>query len=116
MELAPMSPEALTSLLGHHWPGNVRELENWVERSAYASASAKSSPDAGWAGAVTDFAPLDAARVTLEELERRYVLHVFEQEHGHQRRCAERLGIDRRTLYRKLKEYRDEGEELRRIG
>jgi DNA-binding NtrC family response regulator len=116
MELAPMSPEALTSLLGHHWPGNVRELENWVERSAYASASTKSSTDAGWRGAVTDFAPLDAARVTLEELERRYVLHVFEQEHGHQRRCAERLGIDRRTLYRKLKEYRDEGEELRRIG
>ena len=67
-------------------------------------------------GPSADFARLDAARVTLEELERRYVLHVYELEHGHQRRCAERLGIDRRTLYRKLKEYREFGEEIRRIG
>jgi two-component system response regulator HydG len=46
---------------------------------------------------------------TLEILERRYILHVLEQEDGHQSRAAERLGIDRRTLYRKLKQYRDEG-------
>jgi DNA-binding NtrC family response regulator len=44
------------------------------------------------------------------------VLHIYELERGHQRRCADRLGIDRRTLYRKLKEYREDGEDLRRIG
>ena len=43
---------------------------------------------------------------TLDQLERRYILHVLEQEDGNQSKAAERLGIDRRTLYRKLKEYR----------
>ena len=56
-----------------------------------------------------EFAPLDSARLTLGELERRYILHVLAQEGGHQSRAADRLGIDRRTLYRKLKEYRDDG-------
>ena len=50
---------------------------------------------------------------TLGQLERRYILHVLQQEKGNQSRAAERLGIDRRTLYRKLKEYREDGTELR---
>ena len=118
MELPVVTPQMMTPLLAHQWPGNVRELETWVERLAYsatgsaADASAIPTP----IGPSADFARLDAARVTLEELERRYVLHVYELERGHQRRCAERLGIDRRTLYRKLKEYREGGEEIRKIG
>ena len=118
MELPAITPQMMTPLLGHQWPGNVRELEMWVERLAYTpSTAASSSPSVlEPAGPSTDFARLDAARVTLEELERRYVLHIYELERGHQRRCADRLGIDRRTLYRKLKEYREDGEELRRIG
>jgi two-component system C4-dicarboxylate transport response regulator DctD len=118
VELPTVTPQMLTPLLAHEWPGNVRELESWVERLAFASvagaAEAQSTPAP--VGPSADFARLDAARVTLEELERRYVLHVFELERGHQRRCAERLGIDRRTLYRKLKEYREGGEEIRKIG
>ena len=118
VELPVITSQVMTPLLGHQWPGNVRELEMWVERLVYAAAgagaNALSTPDP--IGPSADFARLDAARVTLEELERRYVLHVFEQERGHQRRCAERLGIDRRTLYRKLKEYREGGEDIRRIG
>ena len=119
MELPAITPQMMTPLLGHQWPGNVRELEMWVERLAYtpSAASASSTPSAlEPIGSSADFARLDAAHVTLEELERRYVLHVYELERGHQRRCAERLGIDRRTLYRKLKEYREDDDELRRIG
>jgi len=120
IELPPVPPQMMTPLLGHHWPGNVRELETWVERLAYTKTGTDAMPGViGLPDAIgpsADFARLDAARVTLEELERRYVLHVFELERGHQRRCAERLGIDRRTLYRKLKEYREGGEEIRRIG
>ncbi len=120
MALPAVTPQVMTPLLAHEWPGNVRELETWVERLAYASVSASVDSSALPApdpiGPSADFARLDAAQVTLEELERRYVLHVYELERGHQRRCAERLGIDRRTLYRKLKEYREGGEEIRRIG
>lgn len=116
MAVAPLSPDVMTPLLGHQWPGNVRELENWVERLAYSDASASGTPVLAPAGPAADFARLDAAHPTLEELERRYVLHVFEQEHGHQRRCAERLGIDRRTLYRKLKEYRDDADAVSRAS
>lgn len=117
MELPAITPQMMTPLLGHQWPGNVRELEMWVERLAYAPGAAASSVSlVESAGPSADFARLDAARVTLEELERRYVLHVYELERGHQRRCAERLGIDRRTLYRKLKEYREDDDDLRRIG
>lgn len=118
MELPALTPQMMTPLLAHQWTGNVRELETWVERLAYASVGG--ATDAGVTptpvGPSADFARLDAARVTLEELERRYVLHIYELERGHQRRCAERLGIDRRTLYRKLKEYREGGEELQKIG
>jgi DNA-binding NtrC family response regulator len=115
MELPEITTQMLAPLLAHQWTGNVRELEAWVERLAY-SASAHAAPSLTAVGPSADFARLDAARVTLEELERRYILHVYELERGHQRRCAERLGIDRRTLYRKLKEYRDGGEDAREIG
>jgi DNA-binding NtrC family response regulator len=96
----------MMGLLGHHWPGNVRELEHWVERAAFASGQTRvpagaNTQDVGTFGDLAD-------SLTLEVLERRYILHVLEQEEGHQSRAAERLGIDRRTLYRKLKQYRDE--------
>jgi DNA-binding NtrC family response regulator len=114
----PLGPELMTPLLAHHWPGNVRELEHWVERIALAerampldSAAARGPTTPG-----AEFAPFDAERLTLDALERRYILHVLAQERGHQSRAADRLGIDRRTLYRKLKEYRDDGVGVRAVG
>jgi DNA-binding NtrC family response regulator len=116
LELDPLSSEELLPLLANEWTGNVRELEHWVERTVVASRTERISPDANakYAGiADVDFR---AARVSLEELERAYILHVLQQESGHQSRAAVRLGIDRRTLYRKLKQYRAEGVELQRVG
>lgn len=109
VELPPLSAETMTSLLGHQWPGNVRELEHWMERLAYAASNEGTTPARTAIGPGADFAQLDAARLTLDQLERKYILHVLDQEQGHQSRAAERLGIDRRTLYRKLKEYREDG-------
>jgi two-component system response regulator HydG len=114
VDLPALPAESMSSLMGHEWPGNVRELEHWIERMAYAASS--SAKRAASDGPGAEFAELDAAHVTLDELERRYILHVLEQERGHQSRAAERLGIDRRTLYRKLKEYRDDGVVVRRVG
>lgn len=45
---------------------------------------------------------------TLRRLERAYILHLLARHDGHRGRTAESLGIDRRTLYRKLKEYEAE--------
>jgi two-component system response regulator HydG len=118
LTLPGLSSETMARLLTHGWPGIVRELEHWLERSAYAAARELAAPDVPVSGA-SEFSELDHDRPTIEELERRYILHVLGQEGGHQSRAAERLGIDRRTLYRKLKEYRarDEGgAAIRRAG
>ncbi|HET7187832.1 MAG TPA: sigma 54-interacting transcriptional regulator [Gemmatimonadaceae bacterium] len=108
--LPAIGSETMTPLLAHQWPGNVRELEHWVERIALA-ANGKESPATRRpvVGPGAEFASIDEARLTLDALERRYILHVLAQESGHQSRAADRLGIDRRTLYRKLREYRDDG-------
>jgi DNA-binding NtrC family response regulator len=115
---APLRPETMTPLLAHPWPGNVRELEHWVARIALAEGA--TPLETGGVHAVTapgaEFAAFDAERLTLDALERRYILHVLAQERGHQSRAADRLGIDRRTLYRKLKEYRDDGVAIRAAG
>ena len=110
-----LTPDTMSYLMGHEWPGNVRELEHWLERVANTESlgeSATALPDA----AGSEFALLDAQRLTLEALERKYILHVLRLERGHQSRAADRLGIDRRTLYRKLKEYREEGAPVQRAG
>ena len=50
-----------------------------------------------------------AQRLTLAELERAYILDTLRQAAGNKSRAAERLGLDRKTLYRKLEEYRAAG-------
>jgi two-component system, NtrC family, response regulator AtoC len=113
-EAAAMSPEALRLLSGYSWPGNVRELENAIER---AVAVAKGNvvlpsdlpPEVGGSAAlgvpggvsVTD-GGIIADRPTLGELERRYIQLVLGECAGNKKKAAERLGIDRRTLYRAL--------------
>jgi two-component system response regulator HydG len=103
MPLPTLTPETLMGLIAQPWPGNVRELEHFVERSAYQTVTRSSRSPGATSSASFDDEP------TLEELERRYILHVLDREQGHQSRAADRLGIDRRTLYRKLKHYRPGG-------
>lgn len=64
-----------------------------------------------WAsGSATAFIACSRERtLTLQELEREYVLEVLRETNGLKARAAEMLGIDRKTLYRKLEEYRAEG-------
>ncbi len=114
--LPALPAETMSSLMGHQWPGNVRELEHWVERIAFAASGESRERPASRGGPGGELAHLDAAHLTLEALERKYILHVLTQERGHQSRAADRLGIDRRTLYRKLKEYRDEGAPVQQAG
>lgn len=87
-----------------HWPGNVRELEHVIERSYVLSE-----------GDVIDIldlperlreiskAPSADALVPLEEIERRYIARVLKETGGNRTRAARILGIDRKTLYRKVR-------------
>ena len=101
--LPPLAADELLPLLGREWTGNVRELEQWVDRRALVAKA-----DAPRENAEAPEIDPQATPVTLAELERRYILRVLALESGHQSRTAARLGIDRRTLYRKLKQYRSE--------
>jgi DNA-binding NtrC family response regulator len=107
------APETLAVLTAYDWPGNVRELESAVEYAALHARGAEVAPedlpaklqsfDARARGLAADSAQLNtlyADLPSLDELERRYLLHVLERVHGNRTRAAEVLKIDRRTLYR----------------
>ena len=107
-----VSREALAVLTAYAWPGNVRELENAIERAAAFSSGAeitaadlpervRASGEA--AGLVARAA---SRRLTLDELEREYIIETLRHTGGNKSRAAELLGLDRKTLYRKLDEYR----------
>jgi DNA-binding NtrC family response regulator len=97
-------------LLGHHWPGNVRELENVVERAVALCDREIIGPE-DLPPALRERRNQDrlggavAQGLTLEQLEREYIERVMQAEGGNKTRAAQRLGLDRKTLYRKLDEY-----------
>ena len=109
-----ISPEAAKVLLGYHWPGNVRELENVMER-AVALSQARQIQVPDLPPALLERRPGEALaaaaarQLTLSDLEKEYILQVLSEEKGNKSRAAARLGLDRKTLYRKLEEYRKEG-------
>jgi len=114
---APSIPTTtMRRMMDYDWPGNVRELENFIERSVIMHAGSKTIPFDPSEGLHRrqEHDLLKTARGerwNLERLEREYILAVLEEVSGHQGHAAEVLGIDRRTLYRKLKQYRgDDGE------
>ena len=103
------SNEGMRILMTHTWPGNVRELENAVEHALTMGSGEVLMPEDLPASVTTperdivDEATLD--NVTLSEVERRYILRILEKMDGHQIKTAQILGIDRRTLYRRLRQY-----------
>jgi two-component system response regulator HydG len=101
---------AQRALLAYHWPGNVRELGNVLERGlALCEADeikVEDLPNQVLEQRDTDFLSAAVARhMTLEELEREYISRVLADEGGNKTRAAQRLGLDRKTLYRKLDEW-----------
>ena len=99
-----LSAEALEALMRHTWPGNVRELRNTIERLVVSNRGpvieAFDLPDTDSASQPRAEEPSFANLTTLDDLERRYLLHVLAAANGNRTRAAEILGIDRRTLYR----------------
>jgi DNA-binding NtrC family response regulator len=105
-----VSEAALALLVDYAWPGNVRELENVVERAVTLSRGDKIMPEdlpPAIQGARGDRRILDEAAertLPLEEVEKEYILRILEKTGGNKYQAAHILGIDRKTLYRKLGE------------
>ncbi|MCB9743936.1 MAG: sigma-54-dependent Fis family transcriptional regulator [Alphaproteobacteria bacterium] len=107
------------ALVGHSWPGNVRELENCIEgavaltehdrlvladlpEEVRGQGEALGEPELGEAG---------PEPMTLAEVERRHIERVLDFVAGNKAEAARILDIDRRTLYRKLERFEEEGGE-----
>ena len=107
-----ISKAAAEKLLAYGWPGNVRELSNCIERAValtrFEEVLVEDLPEK-----VQNYKPsqmvLDSGDpselVTMDELERRYILRVLEALNGNKSLAAQTLGLDRKTLYRKLQLY-----------
>jgi transcriptional regulator of acetoin/glycerol metabolism len=94
-------------LIAYEWPGNVRELENVVERAIVTCHNGMlEAQDFSWLqrGSVQT-GTWDIPDVPLGELERRAIVAALERKHGNVKEASSALGIDRSTLYDKLKRY-----------
>lgn len=116
VHLKGFSKEAVQKLESHDWKGNVRELENAIERAVVLTSSdfilpedlpsddfygiEKKDESSFVAGVVFE----REKPVTLDELSKKYIQYIFEKNEGAKEQTAKDLGIDRKTLYRKLKE------------
>jgi DNA-binding NtrC family response regulator len=107
-QIEGFTPAAYDMLSAYDWPGNIRELRNLVERMVVLAH-----------GKVIDVADIPAqvrergsggeervdAELTVDEMEKRMVVQALEKTNGNRTKAAEKLGISRRTLHRKLNQY-----------
>jgi predicted DNA-binding protein (UPF0251 family) len=101
--------EAISFLLSHSWPGNVRELRNLIARVAVESTRSEiQKPQITAAMSGSPVALRQSASMpvgNLDSMEEQMIIRALERSGGHRSQAAEQLGISRRTLSRKLKEY-----------
>ncbi len=118
-----ISGPAARLLMDYDWPGNVRELENCMERAVALcrldeitvdDLPAKIQEHQSSKIVITTESPGEL--ITLDEMERRYVRQVLGAVGGNKTHAARILGIDRRSLYRRLEEPRNERKEEPKIA
>ncbi|HOK46182.1 MAG TPA: sigma-54 dependent transcriptional regulator, partial [Bryobacteraceae bacterium] len=105
-EILGISDAAMKVLLDYDWPGNVRELENAIER-AIVTCSGSELGEKDFAFLKRDDRtpwPLPTG-MTLEEMEKQAIAAALERHRGNIKETAAALGIDRSTLYDKIKRY-----------
>ena len=107
-QVSGITPEAAARLMDYRWPGNVRELRNCIERAVilceHEELQLADLPPKLQA-VVHESVGDDARLFPLAEVERRHIRKAMDVLGGHRGRVAEVLGIDRKTLYRKLASY-----------
>ncbi len=102
-----ISGEAMEILIGYNWPGNIRELENVIERSVVVCKTNEIIPDdlseTVRKGIIKTGAETDPR--TLNESEKKHVIKILDENDWNISKSAKELGIDRVTLYNKIKKY-----------
>jgi len=107
-----ISPYALSALMSYEWPGNVRELENALESAAALTRTGFIAPEnlppklLGKPREDNRLIDFYTDLPALAEMEKRYLAHVLRVTGGNKVRTASILGINRKTLYRKIDEYK----------
>ncbi|MDP8240240.1 MAG: sigma 54-interacting transcriptional regulator [Candidatus Hatepunaea meridiana] len=104
-----LSPQALTTLMSYNWPGNIRELENIVE---YAFVMCQGEiietehlPENLWNTSLQTDTNGFQRILTFKQTEESLITSALDKYQGHRGKTAEALGIDRATLWRKMKKY-----------
>jgi len=102
-----VEPEAMDLLRAHSWPGNVRELENAIERAMVVGKPprirARDLPLAPAAAPAP--VPLPVGQTSLAAVEKAHIQRILDKNEGNVTRSAKELGIDRVTLYNKIRKY-----------
>jgi two-component system, NtrC family, response regulator AtoC len=108
-QVRELTPEAMNLLLAYDWPGNVRELRNAIEQMVVLARgerlTVRDVPPAIRGSA--DLTKINVVRtgMTVEDAERQLIVQALKETGGNRTKAAQRIGISRRTLHRKLKEY-----------
>ena len=107
--ISGISEEALKLLLGYAWPGNVRELENVIERAITLTQYEVISPEDLPTPMAQDKGETSTGialreKYTVDQLEKEYIKKVLIEAGGNKSKAAQILGLNRKTLYRKLQE------------
>ena len=108
--------DALEALQGYAWPGNVRELKNVVFNAVMQADNAAHEiraidlalPETGATATAPTAVRTEIVNTDLDQAEKQIILDTLQRTNGHRGRAAEQLGVSRRTLSRKLKQYRAE--------
>jgi DNA-binding NtrC family response regulator len=110
-KIKSISPQVEQTLMKYQWPGNIRELENTIERAIVLSQDdhivIENLMVFGLGAAPRVSVPPSTTETlkTLEEIEKEHIKQVLETLGGHRSRAADVLGVDRKTLWAKLKKY-----------
>jgi transcriptional regulator with PAS, ATPase and Fis domain len=107
-DVKEITPEALQRLVEYDFPGNIRELSNFIERGVALSSGPELGiehlPHSLGALTVRVFTPeIATLPTTLEEQETEHIISVLKMADGNRTKAAKMLGIDRVSLWRKLK-------------
>ncbi|HWD19688.1 MAG TPA: sigma-54 dependent transcriptional regulator [Verrucomicrobiae bacterium] len=108
------TPDAIEAMMNHHWPGNVRELRTAIEHAVVLCRGDRigvrdlpaSVREAAGSGVV---APPAGSGLDVTEAEKQLIIRALKESDGNRTEAAQKLGLSRRTLHRKLHQYHLEG-------